>query len=397
MFNLSKITIFSFFIIIIVGLCFTISSDVFANNASGSVYICPNATSSAEVNPRCPGKVILKLGETVNGITLVTTIYNGNEYYAVLGFTNGGGGVNLPPKADANGPYQGDAGLPIAFNAGNSSDPNNDALQYRWDFNNDESWDTDWLSVSTIEHIWNNDYEGTVKLEVSDGEFTATVTTSVMVKSPRAFKREAVSELDSARTGDKKNDQKIDKIIQYIQTSLNDDLWIDASHLIFFKKDCLDPQILKINPEEMNLEEMFNLDSDKAELKMKSAFQGKCFGPKIGIRVFHQEYLATKLMFKELGGKSKISEKLKDAFKEAISKLVKTDQLLAKIAIYDAKNTSIQNPKFQKIVKSQIKKAEEELLKAEKEISQNRPDKAIMRFSKAWLYAQLAIKFANYK
>ena len=59
------------------------------------------------------------------------------------------------------------------------------------------------------------------------------------------------------------------------------------------------------------------------------------------------------------------------------------------------RSTLVQNPKFQKIVEFQIKKSEEELLKAEKELEKSRPDKAISRLAKSWLHSQLAIKFAN--
>ena len=65
------------------------------NNPSdneGSVYICPNAASPEEINPLCPGIIVLKLGETKDGMTLSTTTYNGQEYYMVYGFENGGGG-----------------------------------------------------------------------------------------------------------------------------------------------------------------------------------------------------------------------------------------------------------------------------------------------------------------
>ena len=147
----------------------------------GTVYICPEAASLTEINPRCPGRIILKLGETIDGLTLTTTDYEGQEYYMVLGFENGGGAVNLPPTANAQGPYEGYAGLSITFDASSSTDPNNDPLQYRWDFNDDGIWDTDWLSTSTRNHIWNDGYEGTVKLEVNDGEFAVTATTSVKV------------------------------------------------------------------------------------------------------------------------------------------------------------------------------------------------------------------------
>jgi len=85
----------------------------------------------------------------------------------------------------------------------------------------------------------------------------------------------------------------------------------------------------------------------------------------------------------------------KPVFKTIIEKLVKADKLLAQVSLFDAKNTPIKNPKIEKIANHQILKAEEELAGAEREISQNRPDKAITRFGKSWLYSQLAVKLAN--
>ena len=50
---------------------------------------------------------------------------------------------------------------------------------------------------------------------------------------------------------------------------------------------------------------------------------------------------------------------------------------------------------LQRIVEHQIKMAEREMEKANQELVKGKPDKAIMRLSKAWLHSQFAIKFAN--
>ncbi|HEX9896328.1 MAG TPA: SBBP repeat-containing protein [Dehalococcoidales bacterium] len=91
--------------------------------------------------------------------------------------------TNLPPVANANGPYVGEEGSPITLTASNSTDPDGDPLQYRWDFNNDGTWDTDWLTNSMIEHTWNDDYAGNVTVEVWDGELTDTASAGVIINN----------------------------------------------------------------------------------------------------------------------------------------------------------------------------------------------------------------------
>lgn len=90
---------------------------------------------------------------------------------------------NQPPVADANSPYESNEGDQIIFDAHASYDPDEDSLKYRWDFNNDGIWDTGGSSSPTASHTWNDDWSGTAKLEVSDGELTDTDTASVTVNN----------------------------------------------------------------------------------------------------------------------------------------------------------------------------------------------------------------------
>ena len=87
------------------------------------------------------------------------------------------------PSADAGGPYSGVQHMTVTFDASASTDPNNDPLQYRWDFENDGTWDTGYSTSSTATHIWNSAHSGTVKVEVSDGYYTDTDTAAVVVKT----------------------------------------------------------------------------------------------------------------------------------------------------------------------------------------------------------------------
>jgi len=79
---------------------------------------------------------------------------------------------NAPPVAVANGPYAADEGSPVTFDATGSSDAENEALQYRWDVDGDDTFDTDWSSSPTADHTWFDDHEGTAQVEVTDGHAT---------------------------------------------------------------------------------------------------------------------------------------------------------------------------------------------------------------------------------
>jgi hypothetical protein len=57
----------------------------------GIVYICPDAKSLDEVNP-LKATIWLRVGETKDGMTLTTTIYDSREYYMVYGITGSGAG-----------------------------------------------------------------------------------------------------------------------------------------------------------------------------------------------------------------------------------------------------------------------------------------------------------------
>ena len=90
-------------------------------------------------------------------ITVPTTFGNNSVY------------LNNPPVADAGGPYQGEEGLEMFFDASGSFDPDGDDLSYRWDFDGDEIWDTDWTTDPIYFYTYGDDYDFSVFVEVSDG------------------------------------------------------------------------------------------------------------------------------------------------------------------------------------------------------------------------------------
>jgi PKD repeat protein len=172
---------------VLIGLIF--ASFVFAQipYGEGKVYVCPLAKSIEEVNPRCECRIDLVLGETVTSIcgtttyemTLTITEYEGKEYYAILGFENGGAGVNFEPQAKILAPSESYVGQEILFDGSQSSDPNDDPLNFYWNFGD---------GITSTEkkptHTYQNPGEYLVTLTVDDGMASSTVTTTIRILSP---------------------------------------------------------------------------------------------------------------------------------------------------------------------------------------------------------------------
>ena len=116
---------------------------------------------------------VVRQHKSPNSNAIEFNLYGDPECYLLTVFPNDF------PIADANGPYTGDEGSPITFDASGSVDPEAMPMEYRWDFDGDDTWDTDWSTSPTAEYTWGDDYSGTVKLEVRDeiGKTDITTTT----------------------------------------------------------------------------------------------------------------------------------------------------------------------------------------------------------------------------
>ena len=75
--------------------------------------------------------------------------------------------------------------------------------------------------------------------------------------------------------------------------------------------------------------------------------------------------------------------------------LVTADEVLAKVALSDAIETPIQNPKHAKQVQHEIEKTRREIANAREEWSEGDYGDAIERFDDAWEHAERAIREAR--
>jgi len=201
------------------------------------------------------------------------------------------------------------------------------------------------------------------------------------LKSAKWFKKDAIIKLETVSKGD----LLVTQAIKNIQNSLAVDLWLDASHIIFFQKACNVQNQNEIDPDKIDSEKLFGLG-------IINGLGKNCAWSKSGLKVFGEEYLAVKLLQKRISAKPKLSDGTKTIIKEVIDELVKADALLARVAISEAKNITIHDSKIIKVIQNQASKAEENLAKADV-IFGSQPDQAIAKLAISWLRAQLAIKF----
>lgn len=119
-----------------------------------------------EVQATSPGEIPIYLEVTLMrdnaGVSLQPEVESG-----MISVTS----LNRDPTAVAAiaGSCSGNECQAISFDGSGSTDPDGDSLQYRWDFENDGAWDTDWSVSPRASYTWSDPLSGTVRLEVRDG------------------------------------------------------------------------------------------------------------------------------------------------------------------------------------------------------------------------------------
>ena len=105
---------------------------------------------------------------------------------------------NNPPVADADGPYSGKMGEVITLDGSGSYDPDGNPLSYEWDVNGDGKYEYTGETVS-VRYYATGNY--TITLKVSDGQYSDTDTTYVVISSPDPANQLPVADADGPYYG----------------------------------------------------------------------------------------------------------------------------------------------------------------------------------------------------
>ncbi|MFQ5980489.1 MAG: PKD domain-containing protein [Candidatus Heimdallarchaeota archaeon] len=260
---------------------------------------------------------------------------------------------------------------PAVF-TGSASDPGADALTYSWTFG-----DSTGAAGSTVTHSYGvpGTYPITLTVEDDDGG-VGTASVALTVWGPRDLKTSVVSDLTALKTGECWVDKRLDRVIWYIERSINEKLWVDETHLdawygwrVFFYEFL-------------------------AEIHLE--IRSKLYNHLIPMLENWIEHLQAKGHDTTwLEAKPARLQALVPVFETALFKLAKADELLVRVAIMDAANTPVQNSKWQAKVDCYLAKAADHMTKAADRLEAGRFASAIWHYKIAWMSAQQAMKWAN--
>jgi PKD repeat protein len=119
--------------------------------------------------------------ETSGVFNVALAVQNSNGVFDVDKTTATTGTGNLPPEADANGPYEGEVGVAITFDGSASSDPEGQIVSYTWTFGDGA---TESGASATVTHTYSTDDVYFVTLTVTDAANATDSALSVAVIEP---------------------------------------------------------------------------------------------------------------------------------------------------------------------------------------------------------------------
>jgi len=181
-----------------------------AGNITGiQAFIMSNSTTNTTIfnvsfTAKKAGTCYIKLTEAgaySEGANVLNTTYNTS--ILIKSESGGGGGGSAPPPANllanAGGPYESSVYQTITFDGSESSGT---ITGYRWDFDNDGTYDTDWLAISTTTHAYSTAGTYTVKLQVKDDtDATATDTTTSTINEQQVETYPPIAATNGPYTG----------------------------------------------------------------------------------------------------------------------------------------------------------------------------------------------------
>ncbi|MFC2036027.1 MauE/DoxX family redox-associated membrane protein [Chloroflexota bacterium] len=144
----------------------------------GSIAFAPDGTLICS-SFGAGGNKLFDVDKTTGAATNFRSITGANSSPQGMGFSCAS---NHPPVASLIvDPYPSTENYPVDLIASASSDPDaGDILQYRWDLNGDGNWDTSYNSSPIYDGYFKcDDYSGTVKVEVTDGQLSDIAETTV--------------------------------------------------------------------------------------------------------------------------------------------------------------------------------------------------------------------------
>jgi parallel beta-helix repeat protein len=177
----------------------------------------------------------------------------------------------------------------------------------------------------------------------------------VITPSPKNLITYAKDLLEDAKTGNRKIDKEIDRAIDHIQKSLNQD-----------------PK----NPDESW--KKYPLWDDDTHLD-----------PKQGHKVFNEIKKVVKELM-QLIENDESPQPVADTCQVVIDKLIVAVDIISRTAYEDAQDYS-----SNKKVDRELEKCEMELIKSEKNLTEHNFDKAVDHYKKTWEHAQLAMKHGS--
>ncbi len=326
------------------------------------------------------------LAAGTNTFTLVVTDDDGasSDPDSVIITVNEYAAPNVPPVANA-GPdasytlSSGQTTANVTLDGSGSSDPDGNIVSYTWTGTPDPA-DNVTPTVTLAAGVYTFTLAVTDNDGASSGPDTVAITVEEAPPPPtgdaRAKKMAAAEELEKAKGDNRQLNKSIERIQRLINSSLNENWWDGDARLDARRGSRVFDRELAAA---LSLEVQVKLYD-----RMQSALE----------RIIAAKERRGRDASRERASLEAIQMAL-SPFQNAMSYLAEADQILAGVALDDARDATVNNPRFQRAYDRYLAKALQQMDKATAAFEDGRATRAIKYFKNAWYYAQQAIKYTN--